>query len=296
MSTGVSHASARIRELLGIVWAVGKWRHYLASRHFTIQTDHDSLKNLPNQPSVNRRVWKWVQVLQGYDCDICHIPGKSNPADFLSRRSIRDVRNMVDVRAEEESLVKRLQLGEDTSADEIQRRLDKIFERSRPELAQVVGRTHADRDSLHSLLVARTRVTLAPDLRDAIKQGLRDDTRWVDIITQIESSQTHRVQEGKREYRLTHDMLEMRDTERTDGTRWRLVIPHVPEVKRRIMEELHAVPYSGHLGYQKTLKKVQQSFYYLDHTLDVRDFVLGCSVCQQEKPVHRVPAGLLQPL
>ena len=28
------------RELLGIVWAVGKWRHYLASRHFTIQTDH----------------------------------------------------------------------------------------------------------------------------------------------------------------------------------------------------------------------------------------------------------------
>ena len=51
------------RELLGIVWAVGKWRHYLASRHFTIQADHDSLKNLPNQPSVNRRVWKWVQVL-----------------------------------------------------------------------------------------------------------------------------------------------------------------------------------------------------------------------------------------
>ena len=32
------------KELLGIVWAVGKWRHYLASRHFMIQTDHDSLK------------------------------------------------------------------------------------------------------------------------------------------------------------------------------------------------------------------------------------------------------------
>ena len=44
------------RELLGIVWAVGKWRHYLASRHFTIQTDHDSLKNLSNQPAVNRRI------------------------------------------------------------------------------------------------------------------------------------------------------------------------------------------------------------------------------------------------
>ena len=51
------------RELLGITWAVGKWRHYLANRHFTIQTDHNSLKNLPNQPAVNRRIWKWVQVL-----------------------------------------------------------------------------------------------------------------------------------------------------------------------------------------------------------------------------------------
>ena len=55
--------SAYEREMLGIVWAVGKWRHYLAGQHFVIQTDHDSLKNLPNQPSVNRRVWKWIQVL-----------------------------------------------------------------------------------------------------------------------------------------------------------------------------------------------------------------------------------------
>ena len=81
--------SAYERELLGIVWAVGKWRHYLAGRHFVVQTDHDSLKNLPNQPAVNRRVWKWVQVLQSYDCDIVHIAGKTNPADYLSRRSIQ---------------------------------------------------------------------------------------------------------------------------------------------------------------------------------------------------------------
>ena len=47
---------------------------------------------------------------------------------------------------------------------------------------------------------------------------------------------------------LAGDMLEVHDSERTDGTRWRLVIPNVPEVKKRIMEELHSVPYSGHLG------------------------------------------------
>ena len=55
--------SAYERELLGIIWAICKWRHYLADAYFTIQTDHDSLKNLSNQLVVNRRVWKWVQVL-----------------------------------------------------------------------------------------------------------------------------------------------------------------------------------------------------------------------------------------
>ena len=77
----------------------------MASRHFVVQTDHDSLKNLPNQPAVNRRFWKWVQVLQGYDCDIVHIPGKDNLADFLTPRSIQELRSMADVHAEEESLV-----------------------------------------------------------------------------------------------------------------------------------------------------------------------------------------------
>ena len=105
--------SAYERELLGITWAVGKWWHYLASRHFVIQTDHDSLKNLPNQPAINRWVWKWVQVLQGYDCDIIHIPGKHNPADFLTCRSIiGNEEHGGCVQAEEESLVQRLCLGE----------------------------------------------------------------------------------------------------------------------------------------------------------------------------------------
>ena len=49
--------SAYERELLGIIWAIGKWRHYLEGRSFIVQTDHSSLKHLPNQPSVSRRIW-----------------------------------------------------------------------------------------------------------------------------------------------------------------------------------------------------------------------------------------------
>lgn len=106
------------RELLCIVWAVGKWRHYIAGAHFTIDTDHDSLKNLPSQPAVNRRVWKWLQVLQGYDYHIIHIYGKSNPADFLTRSSVKELQSMVDVRALEGSMVHRLRLEQGQQTNE----------------------------------------------------------------------------------------------------------------------------------------------------------------------------------
>ena len=62
------------------------------------------------------------------------------------------------------------------------------------------------------------------------------------------------------------------------------------------MQELHSVPYAGHLGYQKTLKKIQQNFYLPDHILEIRDFVFSCEICQQEKSVHCLPAGMLEPL
>ena len=69
-----------------------------------------------------------MQVLQGYDCDIVHIPGKDNPADFLTRRSIQELRSMADVRAEEESLVQRLKLHEgDKGENEIQKNLMKFL-------------------------------------------------------------------------------------------------------------------------------------------------------------------------
>ena len=85
MSTEMRY-SAYERKLLGIFWAIGKWRHYFEGRPLIVQTDHSSLRHLPNQPSVNRRIWKWLSTLQGYDIEIRHIPGKINPADTLTRQ------------------------------------------------------------------------------------------------------------------------------------------------------------------------------------------------------------------
>ena len=124
-----SRFSAYERELLGIVSALGKWRQYLTGQKFIVQTDHSSLRHLPNQPSVNRCIWKWISSLQSYDCEIRHIPGCRNPADSLTRRTwIPDKRRIKGAKVKDEEFVKILRVSKDATGEEIQRSLNSLFE------------------------------------------------------------------------------------------------------------------------------------------------------------------------
>ena len=174
-------------------------------------------------------------------------------------------------------MVQRLRLGDEEVTDEhIQDKLDQVFK------GTDVERAGAIQSECHSLLlVTRSRISLDSSMREKIKSMYESDSRWVDIVTELRSDpQKNLVKRGVKDFRLSHDCLEIHDSEGPDGVnRWRLVIPDIPEVKKQIMEEVHSVPYSGHVGYQKTLKKIQQNFYWPDHTLDIREFVTSCPVC-----------------
>lgn len=76
------------RELMAVVRAVQRWRHYLLGRHFIIRTDQKSLKFLTEQQVVGEGQFKWISKLSGYDFEIQYKPGKDNSAaDAMSRRS-----------------------------------------------------------------------------------------------------------------------------------------------------------------------------------------------------------------
>lgn len=78
--------SAYDRELLAIVHACKHWRYYLHGNQFQCVTDHSTLRHLLSQPEVtNSRRVRWLEQLQEYDMEIVYQPGKSNPADALSR-------------------------------------------------------------------------------------------------------------------------------------------------------------------------------------------------------------------
>ena len=296
--------SAYERELLGIVWAIGKWRHYFEGRKLIVQTDHSSLRHLPNQPSVNRRIWKWVSILQGYDIEIRHIPGKVNPADTLTRQAwVGDSGEVAKVKDVDRELVDMIRVAESASDQDIQAKLRELY--SREEDREKIKRAQ---DSILSeistyegqavLSVASSRVTIEGNFKERLVRGILADEDYVKIWEKLQDpNETNEVTERSRKFRIKRGILKTHEEDQSSTYEyWRTVVPNDEDIKRTILRELHCVPYSGHPGFARTLEVVRTSFYWKQMSQDVRAFVVDCPVCQTEKSSHLRPAGRLMPL
>lgn len=75
------------KECLALLWAVEKWRHYIAGNGTTVcYTDHASLLWLANLKAPTGRLARWVCRLSEFDLRIIHKKGKFNSVpDCLSR-------------------------------------------------------------------------------------------------------------------------------------------------------------------------------------------------------------------
>ncbi|KAM1440140.1 hypothetical protein ACFXTO_013935 [Malus domestica] len=73
--------------MLAVVFAVQKWHSCLIGHHFTILTDHQTLKYFLDQRITTPTQQKWLLKLLGYNYTLAYRSGASNvPADALSRR------------------------------------------------------------------------------------------------------------------------------------------------------------------------------------------------------------------
>ena len=318
--------SAYERELLGIVWALGQWRHYLEqSPHKTIiQTDHAPLKFLPNQKSVNTRIWKWVNILQGYDLELRHIPGKTNPADSLSRQLRQDaLGRKCQICKEHKESIEALRVPKDAKDEDIQNALIQLFHRTREDSSSSESKKRTtltgnsidnsiqnsilysiqeqDSDSNSELqnscklLVYRSSISLDPSFKQEIYEANQNDILYSSILSELESSADRELIKGKEKFRMKHGLLCVHQEDQSeDVDYWRIVVPDDIEVKNKILSECHSVPYIAHPGVQRTLFRIRKVFYWKGQTGDVRSFVDSCPVCQVEKSDHTLSRGQLQ--
>ena len=299
--------SAYERELLGIVWAVGQWRHYLQGRRFVVQTDHSSLKHLPNQAAIHRRIWKWMSILQSYDIEIRHIPGTRNPADPLSRQHQQEDQRLNAAAKEEEArLVDQLQLSPDATDDQIQAALDSAFQRFQSSAqSSAVAAVKIDEPTDFSdlptaqCLTTRTTIAVSAQLRQRMQELLETETPYSEILDELDQApiSAQEVRRGVEVYRIRHHSLCIhRPDFAADHQYWKIIVPDNQQLKQQILTETHAVPYAGHPGYHRTLETVRRTFYWRGMAADVREFILQCPVCQVEKGERQLPRGSLQPI
>ncbi|KAI2658093.1 Transposon Tf2-6 polyprotein [Labeo rohita] len=69
-----------------------------------------------------------------------------------------------------------------------------------------------------------------------------------------------------------------------------------PNLRSRVLTEVHNAPSSGHPGIEATLHLVSNRFWWPSLRSDTINFIRSCSVCNTAKVPLRLPAGLLQPL
>ncbi|KAK1602191.1 hypothetical protein QYE76_018175 [Lolium multiflorum] len=75
------------KELYALVRVLEVWQHYLWPKEFIIHSDHESLKYLKSQQTLNKRHAKWVEFIESFPYVIKYKKGKDNVvADALSRK------------------------------------------------------------------------------------------------------------------------------------------------------------------------------------------------------------------
>jgi hypothetical protein len=74
------------KELYALVRVLQTWQHYLWSKEFVIHSDHESLKYLKGQATLNKCHAKWIEFIESFPYIIKHKKGKDNMIpDALSR-------------------------------------------------------------------------------------------------------------------------------------------------------------------------------------------------------------------
>ena len=139
-----------------------------------------------------------------------------------------------------------------------------------------------------------SKLQLDNSFRDSLHSLLQQEVPYSEIIQELESRRTN-VKRNDEVYKMLNRILLVHQTgQGAELDYWRIVVPENKEIRDRVVQELHSIPYSAHPGIQRTIGKVRKSFFWKGMSGHVREFVENCPVCQMEKSDHTLSKGKLQ--
>ena len=257
------------KELLAAVYFTKYFRHYLLGRKFVIRSDHSSLRWLLNFKEPEGQMARWLQILCSFDMEIQYRAGrKHSNADGMSRVPCKQCQHCGT--------------SEDTESKHT----------IHTAVSQKSDITHSGD---MSLMNAQQSDRNSQKMRQWVEKGTKpsyDSIIGENYVMQSLYSQWNKL--------VIHESLLCREW-KVIGTTMSSFQAIVPLTQRRtVLSHCHDIRPSGHLGVNKTLSKIRQSYYWPDLQNDVRRYVAGCDTCWKRKhpaktkqaPMQMVKSGV----
>ena len=293
------------QEMMAIIESFRHWRHYVegAPDPIEVLSDHQNLQTFMKQTKLNGRQARWCIYLMPYDFVIRHRTGRSNPADGPSRRPD-------------------YQTGKRSNTDllpTLRERLIGCGEMPlRVEYTQALVRPGCDEMSSQGEI---------PCVQKGDCNPFREASRAIELVgckqlVSRESAHKVVIQEVSYEEKVVEPLLQMikesqavdpelkrrgEDSSLEKNSKWslrdnvwrfqgRIYIPEEMTIRQEFLKLYYDDPLAGHFGRDRTEELLKRKFYWKNMTLDVRDYVLGCQICQGAVSKKHKPYGKLNPL
>ena len=271
------------KELLAIVQAIKHFHHYLYGRSFTIRTDHSALRWLFNFREPEGQIARWIQKLQEYTFSIQHHVGhKHSNADSLSRRPCLEemCRHCERLESKQESLESHCnpQFSLDTAS-----------------MQQLSSRQVANEslDGIHTKQEWQHAQKADADIEPIIKWMKESPERPQWEVVAPYSPITKMYWAQWKSLRIRNDILfRLWESHSGDQYLWQLVLPK--SLHQEVFKLLHNPPTSGHFGVSKTVKRIQQRFYWPQCSQDIKKWCANCDLCASRKGPAKKPRAKMQ--
>ena len=260
-------------ELLGLIVTLTYWKHYLmGAPSILIQTDNEALTSLRTNKNPSRMQQRWLHFIEGFRFDVEHKKGKENiPADILSRPK----------EGENEPSLQITEDGDEDLMDLPDISLSRIDLEDFHELEPICVK---DYNAILYQNVQKESVFGKPDSLDMENQ-LQIDTSTIRTLTEHDETLQKSVINNPKEFIMK------------DGFAFRIKEGHVSlyipigaeDIKRKILYLGHYIPTSGHFGREKTIKRIQRYYYWPNLTVDVKETINACKICQRCKRMNIGP-------
>ena len=285
------------QELLAIVYHVLHWRCYLWGNHFTVRTDHASLRYLISFKDATGQLARWIDALSEYDFEIQARPGRRNGnADSLSRIPCGGKRCMCNyecsdpTQEEFEDYPCPLRSSQDENALEevscedvsletvyVCRLVDTSEEADVPETQPKQVEKFPFPWTTESIQSAQREDPVVGPVVEWLEKGVKP--MWQDV--------SHLSREVKsflgswKNLSLKDGILFRRNIDQIQGSSYQLVMPTVYQT--RLLHQYHDTITGGHLGVGKTYSRIQARYFWPDMFRSVVLYVRTCVACQRKK-------------